>query len=157
MDFRLKKHRFCWSRKLYSSLNVTLTRFHCQSMKLDILRRNQVFCCWFPLFDKWKQLRLMLCLLPLNTYNLKLYVCHTNTVFLSLANSYFGISFWYRNISSVLRVTFPGQFLPVNQPKWCNGWNQGEQEENVSCPFFWCEHGINHCSISLYHHTIKSS
>ena len=70
---------FCWSRKLYSSLNVTLTYFLDQSMKLHILRRNQDFCCWFLLFDKWKQLRLMSCLLPFNTFYLELYLCHTNT------------------------------------------------------------------------------
>ena len=118
MDFRLKKHRFCWSRKLYSSLNVTLTRFHCQSMMLDILRRNQVFCCWFPLFDKWKQLRLMLCLLPLNTYNLKLYLCHTNTVFLRMAKSYFRIS--------------------CHEDPWSNDWVRSvDWEKNLpSDPFF---------------------
>ena len=85
MNFRLKKYCFCWSRKLYSSLNVTLTYFLDQSMKLHILRRNQDFCCWYLLFDKWKQLRLMFCLLPFNTFDLELCLCHTNTVFLRTA------------------------------------------------------------------------
>ena len=85
MNFRLKKYCFCWSRKLYSSLNVTLTYFLDQSMKLHVLRQNQDFCCWFLLFDKWKQLRLMFCLLPFNTFYLELYLCHTNTGFLRMA------------------------------------------------------------------------
>ena len=33
----------------------------------------------------------------------------------------------------------------------------GEQEKIVSCPFFGCKHGINHCSISLYHQIIITS
>ena len=52
-------------------------------MKLHILRRNQDFCCCYLLFDKWKQLRLMFCLLPFNTFDLELCLCHTNTVSLT--------------------------------------------------------------------------
>ena len=63
--------------RLYSSLNITLTYFLDQSMKLHVLRRNQDFCCWFLLFHKWKQLRLMFCLLTFNTFYLELYLCHT--------------------------------------------------------------------------------
>ena len=155
MDFRLKKNRCCWSRKLYSSLNVTLTHFHCQSMKLDILRRNQVFFVNFLRLINGSNLGwcFAFCLWTHIIWN---------CIYVTLTQSFYtwqravGEFFWYRNISSVFRVTFPGQFLPV-KPKWCNGWNQGEQEENVSCPFFWCGHGINHCSISLYHQIIKSS
>ena len=54
---------FCWSRKLYSSLNVTLTYFLDQSMKLHILRRNQDFCCWFLREDSKKASWLLLLIL----------------------------------------------------------------------------------------------
>ena len=117
MNFRLKKHRFCWSRKLHSSLNVTLTYFLDQSMKLHVLRQNQDFCCWFLLFDKWKQLRLMFCLLPFNTFYLELYLCHTNTGFLRMAmarNFFFNWCFadpwsqdWVRSVHIIYkRKTF---------------------------------------------------
>ena len=59
---------FLLIQRLYSSLNVTLTCFLCQSLKPDILRRIQVVYCWFPFFDKLNQLRLIFCLLPLNTF-----------------------------------------------------------------------------------------
>ena len=61
----------------------------------DILRRNQVFCCRFPLFDAWKQLRLMF-VFCLYTYNLELYLCHTNTVFLRMARSFFFLAQKYQ-------------------------------------------------------------
>ena len=41
MNFMLKKHRFCWSRKLYSSLNVTLTYFLDQSM--NFIYQEEIF------------------------------------------------------------------------------------------------------------------
>ena len=76
---------------------IFLSECHTNTLSLPIyeagyIEKKSSFCCWFPLFDNWKQLRLMLCLLALNTYNLKLYFCHTNTVFLRMAKSYFGIS-----------------------------------------------------------------
>ena len=48
MNFRLKKHHLCWSWKLYSSLNVTLTYFLDQSMNFiyqeEILFLLLIFC-----------------------------------------------------------------------------------------------------------------
>ena len=159
MNFRLKKHRFCWSRKLYSSLNVTLTYFLDQSMKLHVLRQNQDFCCWFLLFDKWKQLMLMFCLLPFNTFYLELYLCHTNTGFLRMAmarNFFFNWCFadpWSQDWVRSVHVKEKPSDRSILQGRW----NQLEQEKIIRCPFFGCKHGINHCPISLYHHIIKSS
>ena len=162
MNFRLKKHRFCWSRKLYSSLNVTLTYFLDQSMKLHVLRQNQDFCCWFLLFDKWKQLMLMFCLLPFNTFYLELYLCHTNTGFLRMAKSFIFRNFfsnwcfadpWSQDWVRSVHV----EENPSHRSILQGSWNQGEQEKIIRCPFFGCKHGINHCPISLYQHIIKSS
>ena len=81
MNFRLKKHHLCWSWKLYSSLNVTLTwPIH----ELHISRGNIFFAVDF-LFDQWNQLRLMFFLLPFYTFHLESYLCHTNTGFLCMA------------------------------------------------------------------------
>ena len=41
MNFRLKKHHLCWSWKLYSSLNVTLTYFLDQSM--NFIYQEEIF------------------------------------------------------------------------------------------------------------------
>ena len=129
-------------------------------MKLHVLRRNQDFCCWFLLFDKWKQLRLMFCLLPFNTFYLELYLCHTNTGFLRMAKSFIFRNFFYNwcfadpwSQNWVRSV----KEKPSDRSILQGSWNQLEQEKIIRCPFFVCKHGINHCPISLYHHIIKPS
>ena len=84
MNFRLKKHHLCWSWKLYSSLNVTLTYFLDQSMKFIYQEKIFFFAVDF-LFDQWNQLRLIFFLLPFYTFHLESYLCHTNTGFLCMA------------------------------------------------------------------------
>ena len=81
-EFHAEEALFLLIKKLCSNLNVTLTCFLCQSMKPDILRRNQVFCCRFPLFDAWKQLRLMFvfCLLTHIIWNC-IYVTLTQSLY----------------------------------------------------------------------------
>ena len=157
MNFRLKKHHLCWSWKLYSSLNVTLTYFLDQSMNF-IYQEEIYFCCWF-LFDQWNQLRLMFFLLPFYTFHLESYLCHTNTGFLRMAmarNFFFNWCFadpWSQDWVRSVHVKEKPSDRSILQGRW----NQLEQEKIIRCPFFGCKHGINHCPISLYHHIIKSS
>ena len=117
-------------------------------MKLHVLRQNQDVCCWFLLFDKWKQLMLMFCLLPFNTFNWNcIYVTLTQAFYAWQRASYLGIFLsnwcfadpWSQDWVRSGHVKEKPSDRSILQGRW----NQLEQEKIIRCPFFGCKHGIN--------------
>ena len=89
--------------------------------ELHKLRGNKVFCFWFFVSSMEATLSstsnligwcFLFCPFTHFIWNC-IYVTLTLAFYAWQRATYLGISFWYRNISSVLRVTFPGQ------TKWC--------------------------------------
>ena len=135
MNFRPKKHSLCSSRKLYSSLNVTLTYFLDQSMNHK-LRGNKVFCCWFFVSSMEATLSstsnligwcFLFCPFTHFIWNY-IYVTLTLAFYAWQRATYLGISFWYRNLSSFLRVKFRGQFTALS---FLKTWSKLKMQNDV--------------------------
>ena len=155
MNFRLKNHHLCWSWKLYSSLNVTLTYFLDQSMNFIYQEEISFFLLIFCLING---INLGWCFFfCLFTHFI------WNRIYVTLTQAFYA----WQLVSRVPLLADPWSHnwvgsvheeeKPSNWPLLQGSRNQGEQEKILWCPFFGWKLGINHCSISLYHYIIKSS
>ena len=128
MNFRLKKHSLCWSRKLFSSLNVTLTYFLDQSMNFIYQEEIYFFADDFCLINGinlgWC---FFFCLVTHFIWNC-IYVTLTLAFYAWQRATYLGISFWYRNLSSFLRVKFRGQFTALS---FLKTWSKLKMQNDV--------------------------
>ena len=128
MNFRLKKHHLCWSWKLYSSLNVTLTYFLDQSMNFiyqeEIFFLLLIFCLINGINLGWC---FFFCLFTHFIWNC-IYVTLTLAFYAWQRATYLGISFWYRNLSSFLRVKFRGQFTALS---FLKTWSKLKMQNDV--------------------------